>query len=102
MSHRDFTYRDDGVTRRHAHNDPQGGRFVIASEMECENLIKENRALAEAQKGAKDECFRLAARIPMPIAEKAFQEGWFHDDDAWTKWLNNPENRDFRVYQGRL
>lgn len=100
MDHQDFDYRNDGVVRRHAHNDPQGNRFVIASEMECDQLIRENRALREAQ--TKKEEFRLAARVPLPVVEKAMQEGWFHDDDKWAQWMNNPENRDFRVYEGRI
>lgn len=102
MDHEKFDYFNDGVVRRHAVNDRQGKHFVIASEMECEQLIKANRAQREALAGAKDECFRLAARVPMPVVEKAMLDGSFHDDDFWRKWMNNPENRDFRVWEGRV
>lgn len=100
MDHRNFDYHNDGVVRRHAHNDPQGDRFVIASEMECDQLIRENRALRENQTGKEE--FRLAARIPLPIVEKMMLDGSFHDDDAWKKLLNDPEMRDFRVWGGRV
>jgi hypothetical protein len=100
VDHRNFDYVNNGVVRRHAHNDTEDGRFVIASEMECDQLIRENRALREqpSQKGD----FRLAARIPMPIVEKMMLDGSFHDEDAWKRVLNNPEYRDFRVWEGRV
>lgn len=100
MDHRNFDYQNDGVIRRHAHNDTEGGRFVLASEMECDQLIRANRALRENQTGK--ETYRLAARVPMPIAERAFREGWFHDDEAWRRFLNDGDNRDFRVWEGRI
>ena len=102
MDHRNFDYRHDGILRRHAHNDPQGDRFVIASEMECDALIRSNRARAEARQGAKDEVFRPVASIPLPLAEKMMQEGWFHDEAKMTAWLNDPDNRAFRIWEGRL
>lgn len=99
MDHRNFDYQNDGVVRRHAHNDTDGG-FVIASEMECEQLIRENRALEENRSGK--ETFRLAARVPLPVVEKAMLDGSFHDDNFWRKWMNDADNRDFRVWQGRI
>jgi hypothetical protein len=102
MDHEKFVYEHNGVVARGAVNDRQGEHFVIASEMECDRLIQENRMLAEMQKGAKDECFRLAARVPMPVVERAMIEGWFHDDAKWAQWMNDPQNRDFRVYGGRI
>lgn len=73
-------------------------RIVIASEMECDQVIRENRALRDNQTGK--ESFRLVARYPAPMVEKAMQEGWFHDDDKWARLINDPEYRDFRVAEG--
>ena len=73
-------------------------RVVIASEMECDQLIRENRALRDNQ--TRKEEFRLVARYPAPIVEKAMQEGWLHDDDKWSKLINDPTYRDFRVAEG--
>jgi hypothetical protein len=100
VDHRNFDYANNGIVRRHAHNDTEGGRVVIASEMECDQLIRENRAMREQQTGK--ETFRLAARVPMPEVERSMQEGWFHDDAAWARWLNDGQNRDFRVWGGRI
>lgn len=74
-------------------------RIVIASEMECDAVIRENRALRDNQTGK--ESFRLVARYPAPIVEKAMQEGWLHDEDTWGKLLNNSDYKDFRVAEGR-
>lgn len=88
----------------HFETDTNGNeRFVIASEMECDAVIAENRRLREFQHTTrKNENFRLAARVPAPIVEKAMQEGWFHDDEAWKRWMNDSDNRDFRVWEGRI
>lgn len=80
-------------------------RFVIASEMECDALIRENRKLREyRQHGQKtgEETMRLVARFPAPIVEQAMQEGWLHDDDEWAKKVNDPQYRDFRVAEGHF
>lgn len=92
-----FTKR--GNFEIHTHEDQSDGRFVIASEMECDAVIRENRALRDAQTGKEQ--FRLVARFPAPIVEKSMQEGWFHDDDEWGRKINDPELRDFRVAEGR-
>lgn len=97
-----FTYRNDGVVTREAINDRQGTHFVIATEMECEQLIRSNRAREEARQGAKDEVFRPVASIPLPLAEQMMREGWFHDDAKMKQWLNDPDNRAFRIWGGRV
>lgn len=85
--------------------DNSTGDFQTVIEMECDPLIEEIKALRENpnnRAGRKDEIFRLAAVVPAPIVEKAMIEGWFHDDDQWGKWLNDSQNRDFRVWEGRV
>jgi hypothetical protein len=70
----------------------------LSSRPKCDALIRENRALRDSQTGKEE--FRLVARYPAPIVEKAMQEGWFHDDDKWAKIINDPQYRDFRVAEG--
>ena len=45
---------------------------------------------------------RHVAEIPLVIWEKAVQEGWSKDQNAWKKWLNDPDNKVFRTWQGKL
>jgi hypothetical protein len=95
-NHRIFTHTED-VNRTTE-------KFVIASEMECDALIQENRRLRQDRESGdrRKETFRLVARFPAPIVEQAMQEGWFHDDDEWAKKVNDPQYRDFRVAGGRF
>ena len=46
--------------------------------------------------------FRHAAEIPMVIWTKALREGWHNDKTAWKKWLNDPDNKAFRVWKGNI
>lgn len=80
--------------------DETTGDFQFRMEMEADDMIAENKRLRENQTGKEE--FRLAARIPAPIVEKAMIEGWFHDDKAWERWMNNGDNREFRVWEGRV
>ena len=45
---------------------------------------------------------RHVAEVPLVIWEKAVQEGWSKDQNAWKKWLNDPDNKVFRTWQGKL
>ena len=42
------------------------------------------------------------AKVPVTVVERAMREGWFHDDKAWDKFLNDPDHKGFRVDEGRL
>jgi hypothetical protein len=92
-------YAKDGTLIRSFHDEPDGS-FVLATEQDLEAIIEENKILREQMTGK--EKFRLAARIPVHEVEKAMREGSFHDDEYWRKWANDPENRDHRVWEGRL
>ena len=45
---------------------------------------------------------RHVAEVPQVIWEKAVQEGWSKDKDAWKKWLNDPANKVFRTWPGKI
>jgi hypothetical protein len=38
--------------------------------------------------------------VPFTVWERAYHEGW--DEAKWNEFLNDPANRDFRVWNGRL
>jgi hypothetical protein len=42
------------------------------------------------------------AEIPMVIYQQAIREGWANDKAQWKKWLNDPDNRLFRTWKGRI
>jgi len=45
---------------------------------------------------------RHVAEVPMVVYQKAIREGWANDDKAWKKWLNNPDNKVFRTWEGKV
>lgn len=77
----------------------EDGKTYVESRQDCEPITKAASILAEAPPG-KD--FRLAALVPETVLNQAFTEGWFHDQDKWKAWMNDPNNRDFRVWNGRV
>ena len=45
---------------------------------------------------------RLVAEIPMVIYNKMLREGSIRDKSHLKRWLNNPDNKMFRVWQGKV
>lgn len=62
------------------------------------DLEQNNRRLAEEH--PRQSHFKLLARVPMTVWEQSEREGW--DDADWRKWLNDPDNKPFRVWPGRV
>jgi hypothetical protein len=45
---------------------------------------------------------RHIAEVPMVIWQKALREGWSKDRAKWKQWLNDPDNKVFRTWQGKV
>ena len=45
---------------------------------------------------------RHIAEIPLVIYQKGLREGWINDKKKLKQWLNNPDNRMFRTWKGRV
>lgn len=43
---------------------------------------------------------KIVARVPMTVMEQSIHEQW--DEADWKRWLNDPDNAAFRVWQGRV
>lgn len=50
----------------------------------------------------KGEWWRHAGYIPASVFNQAAREGWLHDKKAWKRWLNDPDNKKFRTWKGRV
>ena len=74
-------------------------KTVSLSTQNIDNTLKYVNHLRDMPVG-KD--FRHVAEVPQIIWEKAVQEGWSHDQDQWKRWLNDPANKVFRTWQGKL
>ncbi len=77
----------------------QDDKTIYHTAQNVRPVIEHARALRELEPG---KTFRHAAEIPKVIWNKALREGWHNDQKAWKKWLNDPDNRAFRVWQGRI
>lgn len=82
------------------HADPYNpDNFIIETVQDVDPILKAASILADEPPG-KD--FRHAAFIPDYIMDQAFKEGWFNDRKKWKDWANDPNNKRFRTWQGRL
>lgn len=78
----------------------QGGAMHFVTQQDCDGIVAANRRDAEVDQSKRQ--FRLAARIPLAVVDQATKEGWLHDKARWRRWLNDPDNRAFRVSGGRV
>ena len=86
------------VLHTHDHDDPD--RVVVETFEDIEPILAEAKHLRENHRGT--EAMKHVARVPASVVEKAILEGWFHDQKAWDRWLNDPQNKPFRVWEGRV
>lgn len=102
MSERKYLYHADGTLARvlHARPDDPYGDFAIQTVEDVEPIIDSVKVLEEHQDQKAP--MRHVARVPVTIVEQAMREGWFHDQAKWNRWLNDPQNKDFRVWKGRV
>jgi hypothetical protein len=91
-------YSADGVTRTSIVDDADPDKFRVFTEVQMDEVLKgieRDRELLDPKSTNK-----LLARVPMTVMEQSIHEQW--DDNDWKKWLNDPDNAAFRVWQGRV
>lgn len=76
-------------------NSREGGQIHFIAEQNVDAIIAANRRDADIDQ--RKRTFRHVARVPLPIWEQAWREGWHNDNDAWKRWMKNPDNRAFLV-----
>ena len=99
MPERKFVYMDEaGMRRTLVWDEAEPDQFHVFAEADMSNLAELNRRQGERE-SARHATTTLA-RVPFPIWERAYHENW--DQKDWDRFLNDPANRDFRVWPGRL
>lgn len=93
-------YDHQGNVIRVAHTDAADDRYIFETIEDHEPTIESAKILRENQ--SNKSMMRHVARVPMTIYEQAIREGWANDQLAWAKWLNDPDNRAFRVWEGNV
>ena len=90
---------DQGTGRLTIYHEMGNGKNIIETRQDVTHIVEAAKILSEE---TPDKDFRLAAVIPQTVLDQALIDGWFHDKKAWKRWANDPNNRDFRVWKGRL
>lgn len=94
-----YTYHNaDGVRRHMIADDTDPDRFTVHTEVDMEQVIESNKIARELH--PEKSTNKLVARVPMTVVEQSIHENW--DDADWKRWLNDPDNKAFRVWQGRV
>jgi hypothetical protein len=83
----------------HWNEDGKNTGYVIETVDDVEPIIERAKMLSEQTPG-KD--FRHVACIPPHVFDQACREGWQNDRERWKKWANDPDNRVFRTWPGKL
>lgn len=76
--------------------------FIIRTEyLEEDVLVEQNRQSFDESSSKRFGDGRVVARIPMNKLYSDFAGKWT-DDDFTKWWLNNPDNRAFRTFRGKV
>lgn len=93
-----FVYRNsDGVKRTMIHDSDDPFALTVSTEVDMTAVVENNKIMRELH--PEHSMNKLVARgIPMTVYEQSIHEQW--DDARWNRWLNDPDNAAFRVWQG--
>lgn len=78
-------------------SDPE--RLVFVSEQDLEATFK---SVAAKREQTMSSDFKPVAEIPGVIVEQMMRDGSWNDPAAVKRWLNDPQNKCFRIWQGRV
>jgi hypothetical protein len=99
MPERKFVYQDEcGMRRTLVWDEAEPDKFGVFAEVDISGLAALNRAQGEHER-ARDSMTTLA-RVPFTIWEEAYHAAW--TEEQWTRFLNDPDFKDCRVWAGRV
>ena len=90
----------DGV-QTDVHTEDGDGKFHITKKQDVQPTLDYTKFLREQPVNRKAED-RHVAEIPPVIAAKLAREGILQDSKALLKWLDRPENKVFKTWEGHL
>ena len=100
MAESKLVYRNDGAVKRTGiwdEDDPF--KYTVQTTQDLTQAIENNKIMRELH--PRRSTNKLIARgVPLAVAEQAMREQW--DERDWAKWLDDPDNAAFRVWQGRV
>lgn len=88
----------NGVRRRTIIDSENPYKVVVRTEQDIEPILDSVARDRDIMKNNGD--FKVVARAPIEVYERSIHEQW--DEGDWKKWLDDPANRPFRIWQGRV
>jgi hypothetical protein len=85
--------------RKTVYHGTENGQTTIEVRQDCEPIMAAAKIVSEQ---VPDKDFRHVAFIPEVVLNDALLQGWFHDEKAWKRWANDPDNARFRTGAGRV
>lgn len=76
--------------------EPIGIKTVYMNRPTANMTVKDKELYERGLLGNKD--MKPRANVPHSVMHQALKEGWSERD--WKRWINDPENRDFRITDG--
>lgn len=99
MAERKMVYRNsDGVRRTLITDSDTPFDVTVHTEVAMDEVLEAVKRERELQ--PTNSVNKLLAKVPMTVYEKSILEEW--DEGDWKKWLNDPDNAAFRVWQGQV
>lgn len=99
MEHKTVYVESDGVRRTMISDDDDPKNIRVYTEVDMTSVVENNKAFRELH--PRYSTNKLVARgIPMTVYEQSILEDW--DEKRWAQWLNDPDNRAFRVWEGHV
>jgi hypothetical protein len=92
-------YADDIAPKKVIYHEIEDGIIAIETRQDVTGLVDLAKNMSEIP---PDREFRHVGFVPDYVWNDATRQGWLHDKKAWKKWLNDPDNRAFRTWKGRL
>lgn len=89
----------NGLKEYYHTNSEKPGDLIIETAQDCEPIVEMAKRLSEQTPGKE---WRHVACVPMFFLDKAAKEGWINDKAKWRAFLNDPDNKAFRTWPGRL
>lgn len=72
----------------------EDGRQYIETRQDAAPMIKAAKMLAEIPPDPETG-WRFVCAIPKSELDRSFNEGWFHDKEAWRRWAKDRDNRKY-------
>lgn len=96
-----FDYNPETGITEVFHYDEETGAFTIEERQEVNDLVEQNKYLANEDDGRYGEMNRVAS-IPLTIYWELKRKGIIDDAKKFKAWLNDRDNLVFRTKMGRV